>query len=60
MKKAGLTEEGEQNGRLSRLISNWSSGRAEPVHQRLLFNASPTRARASAVELLINERREGR
>jgi prevent-host-death family protein len=53
-------EEGGQNGRLSRLIRD---GLLRPRRTRppgTLFSTPPPRADASAVESLINERREGR
>jgi prevent-host-death family protein len=53
-------EEGGQNGRLSRLVRD---GVVRPRRAGLptaLFSTSPPRAKASAVELLISERREGR
>ena len=53
-------DEGEQDGRLSRLIRD---GLLRPLRTSLpkaLFNAAPPSAKASAVELLVNERREGR
>jgi antitoxin (DNA-binding transcriptional repressor) of toxin-antitoxin stability system len=53
-------EEGEQGGRLSRLIRDGILRPRRTSLPEALFNASPPRAKASAVELLINERREGR
>jgi hypothetical protein len=53
-------EEGGQEGRLSRLIRD---GVARPRRTGLpmaLFSTPPPRANASAVEALIDERREGR
>jgi prevent-host-death family protein len=53
-------EEGEQDGRLSRLIRDGVLRPRRTSPPEALFNASPPRAKASAVELLISERREGR
>ena len=53
-------EEGGQNGRLSRLIRDGVLRPRRAGPPAALFNAPPPRAKASAVELLINERREGR
>jgi len=53
-------EEGGQNGRLSRLIRDGALRPRRTAPPAALFSTSPPRAKASAVELLINERREGR
>ena len=53
-------EEGGQNGRLSRLIRDGVLRPRRTDPPAAVFSASPPRANASAVELLINERREGR
>ena len=53
-------EEGGENGRLSRLIRDGVLRPRRAGPPASLFNASPPRAKASAVELLIDERREGR
>ena len=52
-------EDGEQDGRLSRLIREGVLRLRRTSPPEALFNASPPRAKPSAVELLINERREG-
>ena len=60
LEPVAVREEGGQEGRLSRLIRD---GVARPRRTRpptRLFNTPPPRANASAVESLINERREGR
>ena len=53
-------EEGGQNGRLSRLIRDGVLRPRRTDPPAAVFSASPPRANASAVELLISERREGR
>jgi antitoxin (DNA-binding transcriptional repressor) of toxin-antitoxin stability system len=53
-------EEDEQGGRLSRLIRDGVLRPRRTSPPEALFNASPPRANASTVELLIDERREGR
>lgn len=53
-------EEGGEDGRLSRLIRDGVLRPRRTSPPGALFNASPPRARASAVELLLGERREGR
>jgi prevent-host-death family protein len=53
-------DEGEQDGRLSRLVRDGVLRPRRTGPRAALFSASPPRANASAVELLINERREGR
>jgi prevent-host-death family protein len=53
-------EEGRQDGRLSRLIRDGVLRPRRTGTPAALFSASPPRANASAVELLIDERREGR
>ena len=53
-------EEGEQGGRLSRLIRDGILRPRRTSPPEALFNASPPRAKASAVEALIDERRGGR
>ena len=53
-------EDGGQDGRLSRLVRDGVLRPRRTDPPAALFSASPTRANASAVELLINERREGR
>src|SRR5271167_737539 len=52
-------EEGGENGRLSRLIRDGVLRPRRAGPPAALFNASPPRAMASAVELLIDDRREG-
>jgi antitoxin (DNA-binding transcriptional repressor) of toxin-antitoxin stability system len=53
-------EQGGQEGRLSRLLRDGVLRPRRTSPSGALFTASPPRANASAVELLINERREGR
>ena len=53
-------EDGGQDGRLSRLVRDGVLRPRRAGPPAALFSASPPRANASAVELLINERREGR
>ena len=53
-------EDGGQDGRLSRLVREGVLRPRRTGPPTALFSASPPRADASAVELLINERREGR
>jgi len=53
-------EDGGQDGRLSRLVRDGALRPRRTGPPAALFSASPPRANASAVELLINERREGR
>jgi prevent-host-death family protein len=53
-------EEGGQEGRLSRLICDDVLRPRRSDAAAAVFNAPPPRADASAVESLIDERREGR
>ena len=53
-------EENGQDGRLSRLIRDGVLRPRRSGPAASLFIASPPRAKASAVELLLDERREGR
>jgi antitoxin (DNA-binding transcriptional repressor) of toxin-antitoxin stability system len=53
-------EQGGQEGRLSRLIRDGVLRPRRTSPPGALFTAPPPRANTSAVELLINERREGR
>ena len=53
-------EEGGQNGRLSRLVRDGVLRSRRTGPPGALFSTPPPRANASAVESLINERREGR
>jgi prevent-host-death family protein len=53
-------EEGGQDGRLSRLVRDGVLRPRRTSPAAALFGASPPHANASAVELLISERREGR
>ena len=53
-------EDGGQDGRLSRLVRDGVLRPPRTGPPAALFSASPPCADASAVELLINERREGR
>lgn len=53
-------EEGGRDGRLSRLIRDGVLRPRRASPPGALFSASPPRVNASGVELLINERREGR
>ena len=53
-------EEGGQNGRLSRLVRDGVLRSRRTGPPEVVFSTSPPRANASAVESLINERREGR
>ena len=53
-------EHGGQDGRLSRLVRDGVLRPRRTGPPAALFSASPPRANGSAVELLINERREGR
>lgn len=53
-------EHGDQEGRLSRLIRDGALRPRRTNPSASLFTGSPPRAKASAVQLLINERREGR
>jgi prevent-host-death family protein len=52
-------EEGAQNGRLSRLVREGVLRPRRTVAPAALFSTPPPRANASAVELLLDERREG-
>ena len=53
-------EEGGQSGRLSRLIRDGVLRPRRTSAPAAVFNTPPPRADASALELLIDERREGR
>jgi prevent-host-death family protein len=53
-------EDGGQDGRLSRLVRDGALRSRRTGPPAAPFSAPPPRANASAVELLINERREGR
>jgi prevent-host-death family protein len=53
-------EEGGQDGRLARLVRDGVLRPRRRDPPAALFSAAPPRAKASAVESLINERREGR
>lgn len=53
-------EQGEQDGRLSRLIRDGVLRPRRTSPSAALFTSPPPRAGASAVERLIDERREGR
>jgi antitoxin (DNA-binding transcriptional repressor) of toxin-antitoxin stability system len=53
-------EEGGQEGRLSRLIRDGVARPRRTGPPAALFSTPPPRASASAVESLIDERREGR
>jgi antitoxin (DNA-binding transcriptional repressor) of toxin-antitoxin stability system len=53
-------EEGGQGGRLARLIRDGVLRPRRTRPRAALFSTSPPRAKGSAVELLINERRDGR
>jgi prevent-host-death family protein len=53
-------EEGEQEGRLVRLIGDGVARPRRTGPPTALFSTPPPRADASAVESLIDERREGR
>jgi hypothetical protein len=61
MKKVSTgPEEGKQGGRPSRLIRDGVLRPRQTGTPEALLNASPPPVKASTVELLINERREGR
>jgi prevent-host-death family protein len=53
-------EEGGQSGRLSRLIRDGVLRPRRTSAPQSVFGTPPPRVKASAVELLIDERREGR
>jgi antitoxin (DNA-binding transcriptional repressor) of toxin-antitoxin stability system len=53
-------EEGGHSGRLSRLIRDGVLRPRRTSAPAAVFNTQPPRAGASAVELLVDERREGR
>jgi antitoxin (DNA-binding transcriptional repressor) of toxin-antitoxin stability system len=53
-------EKGGQSGRLSRLVSDGVLRPRRTGPPAVVFSAPPPRAEASAVESLIDERREGR
>jgi prevent-host-death family protein len=55
-----LPDEGGQDGRLSRLVRDGVVRPRRSGPPAVLFSASPPRAVASALELLIDERRDGR
>src|SRR5215831_16770568 len=58
----GGDDEGEQGGRLSRLVRDGLVRLRRDTPPRTLFNTRPPRVKtgASAVDALIEERREGR